>query len=276
MLHDIYYILTPDAIQRPVKAAADTTIVLKVDGNIDNRIFQVAEEYLSNQPFCLKVQLQEPLTIRQAANIIAFFFFSNYQRSNGIPQIIIEGEHEQVVQTGIELLQQSAKAQGFSGVQVIPGASMQPIYTTSDRQMIKGVYNEWLQSAPKTSGALYISALRLEDLEIIKQDLEAEEDLFNKQNPALFTVKKQNRQLQRQVQQLEQLYKSAQNEIGNQVSHNQILRSSSQATSLQNYYNNEYEILPLWYKRLGHIIKVFMGKRSFRSLLSDRVKKYRE
>ncbi len=40
------------------------------------------------------------------------------------------------------------------------------------------------------------------------------------------------------------------------------------------WYDNEYEILPLWYKQLGHIIKVIMGKRSFRSLFSDKVKKY--
>ncbi len=40
------------------------------------------------------------------------------------------------------------------------------------------------------------------------------------------------------------------------------------------WYNNEYEILPLWYKRFGHIIKVILGKRSFRSLFSNHVKKY--
>ncbi len=43
-----------------------------------------------------------------------------------------------------------------------------------------------------------------------------------------------------------------------------------------NWYQKEYEILPLWYKRLGHIIKVIMGKRSFRSLFSDNAKKDKE
>src|SRR5258708_8290749 len=41
------------------------------------------------------------------------------------------------------------------------------------------------------------------------------------------------------------------------------------------FYNNEYEILPLWYKRFGHILKVLSGKRSFRSLFNDNVKKYK-
>lgn len=46
--------------------------------------------------------------------------------------------------------------------------------------------------------------------------------------------------------------------------------------TLFTFYQHEYEILPLWYKRFGHIIKVLMGKRSFRSLFNDNVKKYRD
>jgi len=42
------------------------------------------------------------------------------------------------------------------------------------------------------------------------------------------------------------------------------------------WYHYEYEILPLWYKRFGHIIKVIMGKRTFRSLFNDNVKKYKD
>lgn len=42
-----------------------------------------------------------------------------------------------------------------------------------------------------------------------------------------------------------------------------------------NFYKNEYEILPLWYKRLGHILKVITGKRTFRSLYDDNSKKYK-
>ena len=46
--------------------------------------------------------------------------------------------------------------------------------------------------------------------------------------------------------------------------------------NLFRWYHNEYEILPLWYKRVGHILKVIKGKRSFRSLFSDDVKKYKD
>jgi hypothetical protein len=39
------------------------------------------------------------------------------------------------------------------------------------------------------------------------------------------------------------------------------------------WYHKEYEVLPVWYKRLGHIIKVLMGKREFRSLFGDKLKR---
>lgn len=38
---------------------------------------------------------------------------------------------------------------------------------------------------------------------------------------------------------------------------------------IKEWYHKEYEVLPLWYKRLGQIIKVLTGKRSFKSLFND-------
>lgn len=38
---------------------------------------------------------------------------------------------------------------------------------------------------------------------------------------------------------------------------------------IRKFYHHEYEVLPVWYKRFGHIIKVLMGKRKFRSLFKD-------
>lgn len=41
---------------------------------------------------------------------------------------------------------------------------------------------------------------------------------------------------------------------------------------IKKFYHQEYEVLPLWYKRFGHILKVLMGKRSFKSLFDDNLK----
>jgi hypothetical protein len=40
--------------------------------------------------------------------------------------------------------------------------------------------------------------------------------------------------------------------------------------SLFEYYQKEYEVLPVWFKRLGHIVKVLTGHRKFKSLFNDK------
>jgi len=52
-------------------------------------------------------------------------------------------------------------------------------------------------------------------------------------------------------------------------------RYKRQIKELISFYKDEYEILPKWYKRFGHIIKVLNGKRTFKSLFNDNVKKYK-
>jgi hypothetical protein len=44
------------------------------------------------------------------------------------------------------------------------------------------------------------------------------------------------------------------------------IEAEKRANEIKGWYHREYEALPLWYKRLGHIIKVLTGKRTFKSL----------
>jgi hypothetical protein len=50
----------------------------------------------------------------------------------------------------------------------------------------------------------------------------------------------------------------------------------SESMKISKFYQQEYEILPLWYKRFGHIIKVITGKRSLRSLYDKNAPKYKK
>jgi hypothetical protein len=278
MLYDIYYIVTPGILKQPVKAA-DATLVLEVDPTNNNELgscLQVVEQYVANNTFCLLLNLQAALTHEQATAIMAFFFFPNYNKPGVVPQIFVTGKNEEIIALGIDNIQQSARAQAFSAIQVMPASALANSYLAGDLQSIQEAYKTRLLSPVLPADAIYVRIAKEEETAAVQQLLAAEETLFEQQHTGLFTLKKQNRQLQQQVQQLGSLYQAAQQEISNQLSHNQILRSSSQATALQNYYNNEYEVLPLWYKRLGHIIKVLMGKRSFKSLYSDNAKRYRD
>lgn len=47
---------------------------------------------------------------------------------------------------------------------------------------------------------------------------------------------------------------------------NRVDEECNRADATLAWYKKEYEVLPAWYKRFGHIIKVIKGKRSFKSL----------
>lgn len=277
MLHDIYYIIKSYLLQQPCKVEDDVAIVLEIDDKENNTLrFQLAEKYLSDSSFYLLVQLHQSLTSIQATDIIAFLFFSNYHKPGGVPDILVGGENMPIIKSGIEQLQKAAAEQGFSTLNITMVSALPGVFASTSQPAIIETYRSWLQSTTATADILYVNITEPADINIIHQALKAEERLFNEQNPGLFSLKAQNRELNKQIAQLELFNKAAKQEISNQVSHNQILRSSSQATALQNYYNYEYEVLPLWFKRLGHMVKALMGKRSFKSLYSNKVKKYKD
>ena len=47
-----------------------------------------------------------------------------------------------------------------------------------------------------------------------------------------------------------------------------LFEERKRADDTFNWYQKEYEVLPLWFKRIGQLIKVLMGKRSFSSLFN--------
>lgn len=50
-------------------------------------------------------------------------------------------------------------------------------------------------------------------------------------------------------------------EVHHLKSFNTLLKDSSETNKILQFYHTQYEILPLWYKRFGHLIKIIMGKR---------------
>lgn len=50
----------------------------------------------------------------------------------------------------------------------------------------------------------------------------------------------------------------------------QINEEHNRADEILKWYKKEYEILPVWYKKFGHIIKVIAGKRTFKSLFNNK------
>lgn len=276
MLIDVFYVI-PQGIQ-PETAESIPALELNLPGDNTTACFKTATALSVSNQFCLYLNISSTITHEMARDIVSFFFFGNYYKQQAIPLVLLQAANENDLQAGIDLLQQAAKAQGYSQLnlrRLKPGdKEASTVYTANDLSLIQKAYTGLLNNAA-IENAMYIKVLQPGDIMAVNQALAAEEMQFQQQSPLLYALKQQVKQLQQQVLHLQQLSGAAQQEISNQVEHNHILRSSSHSNALQNYYNNEYEVLPLWYKRLGHLIKVFTGKRTFRSLFNDNVKKYK-
>jgi hypothetical protein len=70
--------------------------------------------------------------------------------------------------------------------------------------------------------------------------------------------------------------KNTKTDLINQKIYLRFYKDKDEALRINEYYQKEYEILPLWYKRIGHIIKVLLGKRNFYSLFNSNIKKYKD
>ena len=265
MLYDIFYITTPGLLQPPVVTGPGNILVLETDGSAQSldSCFTAATALPIQIPFCLLIRSADTVTPEAAVNIVAFFFFTNYYKLQGIPVVLCNNS---------AALEACAIRQGFE--EIIQRWQM-PILAAGESERIRQCYNQFLQEPVGVAGQLYVNIAKQTDIETINEICRAEETRFAQANQAFYLVKQQNKQLLEQVWQLERISLAAQQEIVNQREHNKILRSASQATALQNYYNDEYEVLPLWYKRLGHIVKVLIGKRTFKSLFNGNVKKYK-
>jgi len=62
--------------------------------------------------------------------------------------------------------------------------------------------------------------------------------------------------------------------INDLIFENQILQKKNPHIAAQlnrpiSWYYKEYEVLPLWYKKLGHIIKLLQGNKSWKSLINN-------
>lgn len=55
--------------------------------------------------------------------------------------------------------------------------------------------------------------------------------------------------------------------------HQERMRMLKENKEIKDWYNNQYETLPLWYKRFGHVIKILQGKKSVKSVLRKKEKK---
>lgn len=267
MLQPVYYIIHPEWLQQ-LPQGRDYVLDCCRHGSHDmTSIYRLASQ--EGKSFCL--YLNGDLIQREAAEkIMAFFFLPGYLKQGGDPVIVIADDRGQFAD-----LEQQARKQGFSSLCFIGPKAGGPILAPAMQQheAFQAAYTRMLMQP--ASDSFFIELAAQDELTKAESLLAEAEQQFRASNGALFRLKKENGELNAVLQQMKAELASAETEIAYQQSHIGILRSGAQARDLQHYYNNEYEILPSWYKKVGHLIKAIHGKRSFRSLFSDNARKYK-
>ena len=252
---------------------------------------KLLSSYKKNQ-FCLLVSLdKEEAKFEEMINsLVPYTFFYNYLKFDyENPFLILETQRADK-ERYVELAKKIFNQHGYKDVDLIvlnrSRSSMENDETntwfdfpTRDGSFASNYVNTIIQISSANS-FIYFSLNDSGELLQVFPLIEEAESMICRQFSQIYrllteqkaVIKKQQEmrfQLGLQQEQIDSLnnyhsfYNSAEHRYGRQVK------------ELITFYKNEYEILPMWYKRLGHVLKVITGRRTFRSLFSDNVKKYK-
>lgn len=181
----------------------------------------------------------------------------------------------------IETLEENLISQGYKGITPIYFSNKtttisENIYfcfpAGQNNNEIETTYFNLLNDQFYTSNYLGIRTNKIE--ETIQQLSQVEGNFF-KSNPIQFQFLEKYDQLMRSNKKLSEELGYTKLDLENQKTYLDFFKDKDEALKINEFYHNEYEILPLWYKKMGHIIKVLMGKRTFNSLFDNNVNKYK-
>lgn len=255
--------------------------------------------YKNEQRFCLAVKSQ--IFEQKPANTVEFFsesfapllFNSSYFTVNGNPVIVIidDEDHDPgKLQIALEILENVFRYLGYddfyycflngsTGKVTSTNIAMDlTIYDPKANQNdVKAWYYNFLEECGISRRLIFLfQPGSMAAIDVCSQLMNAE-SAFRDRHPHVFSLLEDGVDFERQFEQYEISVQSLQKEVESRDAYISNLNiPETTLKRLSDFYHKEYEILPLWYKRFGHLIKVFMGKRSFRSLYDDKVKKYND
>lgn len=233
----------------------------------------------ATRQYALTLDMRAPLTRDAVRFITSFLFIPAYLRTRqGRVINLLDAEG-----TGLPVgcretlsgyfLEQGIRDAVLNEVRLCSG-SPEPCLCSDSAEAIVRSYAAVLRSGRPYGNDFFWLAPSGGDSQDIVSSLQQAEADFEKSEPVLYALILHNKQLEEELGLLKKTHEVTAAELNNQKQFVEVLRSGHAARELQDYYNREYEILPLWYKRFGHLVKVMTGKRTFRSLFRDDVKKY--
>jgi regulator of replication initiation timing len=156
-------------------------------------------------------------------------------------------------------------------------ANGQPLLLTHIDFDARLISDEFFRDNRFIGNYLFFKGNSLEESLLLEQEFLSICQVIVEEGSFLESCIKENMALKIRLRESHKKNKVLQERLNNAETTIEIIKSKykDDYDNLFKWYHQEYEILPLWFKRLGHIVKVFTGKRAFLSLFSDNVKKYK-
>jgi hypothetical protein len=217
--------------------------------------------------------------------LLQLFFHYRFEKSNNKPVLFLSlnAKNNSQVDLFLKKIDSIAISQGYDGIESVylneqadAENTLDVLYNIKDVDNFPEAYYQLL--VDKLYVARYLGIINLPEEQfsnIMDLQLKTENKLM-KNVPALFHFMKKYFQFSKQMPLLEEELKHLRSDLVNQKIYLQFFKDQDEALKINEFYHYEYEILPMWYKKVGHLLKVIMRKRSFRSLFNNNVKKYKK
>ncbi len=217
--------------------------------------------------------------------LLQVFFHPKFLRRNELPAVFVfqEGGYSEAVKKFMHDLASSFFSRGLDGLECIyfnseddsSNLNASIIHNYKDSTSFEDWYYRLLTQKYYLGNYISLNDFPNESMENIIRSKKNCEKKFKLNLPYQYQFSQKFIILKTKTPVLETRLKQNTEDLENQKKYLTVVKQQDEATKINNFYYNEYEILPLWYKKIGHVIKVLQGKRALRSLYDSNVKKYK-
>ena len=233
----------------------------------------------------LTLDLQAPLAPDSIRSIGSFMFLPACLRIAGMPVIILTGDPDDSGDLAPLLRDSAASLTSWLSEQGFPHTHIHTVLPDGVFRSVEEVDRHFegiLQTGPchgKTfffkipaAGSLSSASASLQSALVSFRSVES---ALGQRAPQFYALIQAYGELEEKFNSLQRKYAASALELQHQQQYVETLRSGHAAKEIQDFYTREYDILPMWYKRFGQLLKVLTGKRTFSSLFRDNTKKYK-
>jgi hypothetical protein len=217
-------------------------------------------------PFSICIDLRKDNNPLDVNDITSFLFLPGYTRLEMQLPLSFISDDKEALESAATTTEKYLTSQGITKIRVNKILREDEDETNGYARLwslgsLENNYQGLLNSEQYYNQSVFLHVEDKQELNDAIGILQRTEQDFREKNPRLYRLIEMMQQQAREMGSLQHQHTALEAELIYQQQHNEILRATHPAKQLQEYYNAQYEVLPTWYKRFGHVLKIITGKR---------------